>query len=200
MNKLEYSFQFIYLCPVDKKEQIIIAAMKLLAEHGAQATPMSAIAKAAGTGMGTIYNYFATKEELINAIYLYIKGSEINLVSKSIDEATPLKTRFLFYYTAFINFYLKHPEGFAFMDQFQHSPLILDSTKEQGKAGFIPVFALIEQGQKEGIIKNIDMEAILYFLAGTVTTYVRWMISAGKDKHKQHLEQQLRLVWDAIKE
>jgi AcrR family transcriptional regulator len=187
---------------VDKKEQIIVAAMKLLAEHGAQATPMSAIAKAAGTGMGTIYNYFATKEELINAIYLYIKGSEINLVSKSIDEATPLKTRFLFYYTAFINFYLKHPEGFAFMDQFQHSPLILDSTKEQGKAGFIPVFALIEQGQKEGIIKNIDMEAILYFLAGTVTTYVRWMISAGKDKHKhkQHLKQQLRLVWDAIKE
>jgi hypothetical protein len=31
---------------------------------------------------------------------------------------------------------------------------------------------------------------------------VRWMISAGKDKHKhkQHLKQQLRLVWDAIKE
>jgi AcrR family transcriptional regulator len=46
---------------VDKKEQIIKAAMKLLTERGVQATPMSAIAKAANTGMGTIYNYFATK-------------------------------------------------------------------------------------------------------------------------------------------
>jgi AcrR family transcriptional regulator len=41
-----------------------MAAMKLLVDRGIQATPMSAIAKAAGTGMGTIYNYFATKEDL----------------------------------------------------------------------------------------------------------------------------------------
>lgn len=174
--------------------------MKLLAENGVQATPMSAIAKAAGTGMGTIYNYFATKEELINAIYLYIKRSEMDLIAKSIEETAPLKNRFLHYYTAFINFYLKHPEGFAFMDQFQNSPVILSCTKDEGKAGFLPVFALIEQGQDEGIIKKIDMEAILYFLAGTVTTYVRWILSSDQSKHKQHLEQQLRLVWDAIKE
>jgi TetR/AcrR family transcriptional regulator, repressor of fatR-cypB operon len=57
---------------VDKKLQIIHAAMKLLIANGVQATPMSAIAREANTGMGTIYNYYATKEELINAIYIFI--------------------------------------------------------------------------------------------------------------------------------
>lgn len=173
--------------------------MKLLVEKGMQATPMSAIAKAAGSGMGTIYNYFATKEELVNAIYLYIKRSEIALVLKSIDPAASLKSRFLNYYTSFINFYLKYPESFAFMDQMQNSPVIHSSTKEEGKAAFMPVIALIQQGQEEGIIKQTELEVIIYFLSGTITTYVRWMLSIGKKNQKAYLDQQLILVWDAIK-
>lgn len=185
---------------MDKKEQIIVAAMKLLVEKGVQATPMSAIAKAAGTGMGTIYNYFATKEELINAIYLYIKKTEVALVTKSIDPKASLKVRVLSFYTAFINFNLKYPESFAFMDQMQNSPVIQCSTKDEGKAAFMPVIELIEQGQRDGIIKPIEMEVILYFLGGTLTTYVRWILNSGKQKSSVHLEQHLRMVWDAIKE
>lgn len=174
--------------------------MKLLVTKGVQATPMSAIAKAAGTGMGTIYNYFATKEDLINAIYLYIKRSEVLLVTNSIDPNISVKAKFLNYYTAFINFYLKYPESFAFMDQMQNSPIIKIATKEEGKSAFVPVFELIIQGQQEGIIKKIELESILYFLAGTVTTYVRWVLSINKSKHKMLFEHQLRMVWDAIKE
>ncbi|RQO30820.1 TetR family transcriptional regulator [Taibaiella sp. KBW10] len=173
--------------------------MKLLAEKGVQATPMSAIAKAAGTGMGTIYNYFATKEELINAIYLYIKHSEIELVNKSLDHTASLKSRFFHYYTAFINFYLKYPESFAFMDQFQSSPVITACTKDAGKQGFVSVIALIQQGQEEGIIKQMELEALLIFLGGTVTTYVRWVIGIDVHKREPQQEQQMRLVWDAIK-
>ena len=197
---MEYSFQTIYLCSVDKKEQIIIAAMKLLVEKGVQATPMSAIARAAGTGMGTIYNYFATKEDLINAIYLYVKQSEIALVMKSMDPGSSLKAQFMSFYTAFIHFYLKYPESFAFIDQMQNSPVIQAGTKEAGRAAFLPVVELIQRGQKDGIIKQMELEAILFFLAGTVTTYVRWSIGASKQHQKKQLELHLRMVWDAIKE
>jgi TetR/AcrR family transcriptional regulator, repressor of fatR-cypB operon len=185
---------------VDKKEQIIVAAMKLLVEKGIQATPMSAIAKAAGTGMGTIYNYFATKEELINAIYLHVKGSEIELILNSIDPNTSLKAKFLSYYTAFVNFYLKYPESFDFIDQMHNSPVIQPLTKEQGKAAFLPVIQLIQQGQDEGIIKKMELEALLHFLAGTITSYVRWMLSTNLKDQITNLDQQVRMVWDAIKE
>jgi len=55
--------------------------MTLLIEHGVQGTPMSLVAKEANTGMGTIYNYFPAKEDLINAIYIYIKQDELKSVT-----------------------------------------------------------------------------------------------------------------------
>ncbi len=196
---LERLFQSIYFCLVNKKEKILIEAMKLLVENGIQGTPMSAIAKAAGTGMGTIYNYFATKEDLINAIYLHIKTSEITQTLKSLDNGSSLKAQFLTFYLAFINFYLKHPQSFAFMAQMQNAPVITAATMEQGKIAFEPVFDLIKQGQAEGIIKNIEMESITYFLAGTINSFVRWMLELPKKQQKEKIDKQLQLVWDAIK-
>lgn len=177
----------------------MIAAMKLFVANGVQGTPMSAIARAAGTGMGTIYNYFDTKEALINAIYLHIKTSEIAQTLKDIDPEAPVKGRFLDCYSAFIDFYIKFPESFAFMDQVQNNPVITEAVKEQGKTAFAPVLELIVQGQQEGIIKPIDLESIIYFLAGTIPTFVRWLITVPKGARKEKMAHHLQLVWDGIK-
>ncbi|MEM1135659.1 MAG: helix-turn-helix domain-containing protein, partial [Bacteroidota bacterium] len=81
------------------------AAIKLLVENGLHATPMSALAKAANTGMSTIYNYFSTKEILINTIYVVIKHKEEALLSTSVS-MRPVKTQFEHYYALGIEFYL----------------------------------------------------------------------------------------------
>ena len=88
---------------MNKKESILKSALQLLTENGVHNTPMSAIAKAAGTGMGTIYNYFKNKDELINALYLYIKEKE-NSVFIAFDKNQPVKTQFEDYYSNFIIF------------------------------------------------------------------------------------------------
>ncbi|KFF12822.1 hypothetical protein IW15_08525 [Chryseobacterium soli] len=185
---------------MDKREQIIMAAMKLLVERGIQATPMSAIAKAAGTGMGTIYNYFATKEDLINAIYLHIKTSEINQTLKNIPADASVKSKFLGYYTSFVTFYLKFPESFTFIDQMQNSPVIKEETKIIGKNALLPVYELIIKGQQDGIIKKYEIESMLNFLGGTITTFVRWRLGNNNIDAENQLEQQLKMVWDAVKD
>ncbi|WP_290707307.1 TetR/AcrR family transcriptional regulator [Flavihumibacter sp. CACIAM 22H1] len=185
---------------MDKREQIILAAMKLLCEKGVQATPMSAIAKAANTGMGTIYNYFPTKEALINGIYLHIKTAEILVMDTALDETKSLKLRFFHFYTAFVHYYLKYPYSFAFMDQFHSSPVILEETREAGKANFLPVIELLTDGQKQGLIKEMELESLLQFLSGTINTFVRWLQTKPAKQREVLLKQQLRMVWDAIKE
>ena len=52
-----------------KKRKIIAAALKVFASKGYKATRTSDIAEAAGIGKGTIYEYFRSKEELIEAIF-----------------------------------------------------------------------------------------------------------------------------------
>ena len=52
-----------------KKRKIVAAALKVFASKGYKATRTSDIAAAAGIGKGTIYEYFRSKEELIEAIF-----------------------------------------------------------------------------------------------------------------------------------
>jgi hypothetical protein len=99
-----------------------------------------------------------------------------------------------------VEFYLKYPLSFAFMDQFQSSPIISEETKKEGKANFLPLFNLLKQGQKDGLIKEMELESLLQFLAGTITTFVRWVQDQPKSHREALLKQQWRMVWDAIKE
>jgi len=54
----------------DKKELILNTALKLFAEKGYHATSISSIAKDAGISKGLMYNYFESKETLLNEIIL----------------------------------------------------------------------------------------------------------------------------------
>lgn len=53
----------------DKRERILKAAVKVFARNGFHATRVSEVAKAAGVADGTIYLYFASKEELLVRLF-----------------------------------------------------------------------------------------------------------------------------------
>lgn len=48
--------------------EILVAAEELLLTHGAHAVNMAAIAKRAGIAVGTLYNYFTDKEDLLKTL------------------------------------------------------------------------------------------------------------------------------------
>ena len=53
----------------DLKSRIDRAALHLFAERGADATPIPMIAEAAGVAVGSLYHYYANKEELVGRLY-----------------------------------------------------------------------------------------------------------------------------------
>ncbi len=181
-----------------KRNKILKAALNLLNRNGVHATPMAAIAKEAGTGMGTIYNYFANKEVLINEIYLDIKKMEATLFPP-FDENEPIKTQFENYYQIVIQFYVNNPADFQFLEQVYSSPIITDESRAIGLKAVLPVFQLIEIGQKNRVIKSINTSEIMQFVGGSVLAFSRWFIQDEK-KDLVSMENQLRMVWDAIKE
>ncbi len=52
------------------KKILLDAAFALFAKNGYEKTSIAQIAKAAGVSKGLVYNYFSSKEELLNAIFL----------------------------------------------------------------------------------------------------------------------------------
>ena len=57
----------------DKRNAILDAATRVFAERGLTAAPTSEISRRAGVADGTLFTYFKTKDDLINALYREIK-------------------------------------------------------------------------------------------------------------------------------
>ena len=159
---------------------------------------MSLIAKAAGTGMGTIYNYFPNKDLLINEIYLRIKNSEKSVFSE-FNTGKPIKTQFENHFASIIDFFIKNPSYFKFMEQLEASPIITQESREEGEKSIEPVAILLKQGQKDRIIKDINVTEMLMFIGGAVLSYLRLYFNQTGTT-KSLLKNQIQMVWDAIKE
>lgn len=68
-----------------KREQILEAAARLFVEQGFHATTVGGIARLAGVGKGTVYEYFSSKEELFRelvrrTVQAYLEGIESTLL------------------------------------------------------------------------------------------------------------------------
>jgi AcrR family transcriptional regulator len=69
----------------DKKTAIMEAALKLFTERGFHGTSTAQISKEAGVATGTLFNYFPTKEDLINSLYFEVKGQLSQSMGKEIE-------------------------------------------------------------------------------------------------------------------
>jgi AcrR family transcriptional regulator len=66
------------------RKKILDAAVELMSDEGIDKVSMRRIAKAAGMGEATIYNYFATKEKLLAAYFLR-RSDDVVAALKTVD-------------------------------------------------------------------------------------------------------------------
>lgn len=58
---------------MNRKEEIILAALKLASQNGLGSVSMSRIAEKLGIRKPSLYNHFKSKEEIISAMYQYLR-------------------------------------------------------------------------------------------------------------------------------
>ena len=72
------------------KEQIIMQAEKLLVKEGPEKISIRGVAKACGIAVGTIYNYYPTKDALIADLILHRWSRSKDGMYRSLDGASDL--------------------------------------------------------------------------------------------------------------
>lgn len=70
----------------DKKKALLEAATTAIAQSGIAAST-AVIARNAGVAEGTLFRYFATKDELINELYLHLKQSLCQSMIANLDRS-----------------------------------------------------------------------------------------------------------------
>jgi AcrR family transcriptional regulator len=184
---------------VQKIHQIYTATLSLVTEKGLAGITMSEIAKAAGLATGTLYIYFKSKDELINSLFTHCRKSSAEIYFKNYEAEKPFKIGFKTIWLNLLKYRLQRFEEAVFMEQCYHSPFITESNKDISKKLLQPLYALMERGKKENLVKDMDTFLLLTFMVGTLNEVVKQAHYSGRKLTKIIIEDSFQLCWDGLK-
>ncbi len=87
----------------DKRNAILDAATRVFAECGLTAAPTSEISKEAGVAEGTLFTYFKTKDDLMNALYREIKLELADAMMSGFPRKKSVRTRLQHVWDGYVN-------------------------------------------------------------------------------------------------
>ncbi|RFB78800.1 TetR/AcrR family transcriptional regulator [Methylovirgula sp. 4M-Z18] len=180
-----------------KREAILAAATELVATQGVGA-PTAKIAQSAGLAEGTLFKYFATKDELLNQLYLAIKADLADAMLKAYPAEASVVERARHVWGCVIDWGAKYPLKRRAMRQLTVSDRVTAETRKIGAAAFHEVSAMLDQCASEGLVA-IDAAgafagAIFDALAETTLEFI-----AREPKKKEHYKSAgFKALWNGV--
>jgi len=186
----------------DKRDEIIRAALELIAEHGFHGAPMAMIADRAGVGAGTIYRYFENKDVLINELYRGIEDRMQLFILEGYATEAPFRARFLHLGTGLLRFFIEHPLVFRYVEQFHNSPygVAVRRDKILGNGGGCNAFKeLFEQGLAQQVLKDFPLVILFDLAFGPLVTVARDHILGFVQLDDAMIERTIDACWDGVR-
>ncbi len=183
----------------DKRERIIAAALKLFCEQGFQQTSTAAISREAGVATGTLFVYFKSKDELINALYREAKNAMALYFQEDLDPEASIKEKLFHFWQKAIDWALDNQYQFRFFSMYSHSPFISNLTKEEAAEAFKFSQDLVEEAKKEKAIINLDSGLLINIFGGNLNATVNFITQNPNLRNPQVIIQQtFDIFWKGI--
>lgn len=183
----------------NKREQILQSALALISKNGFHGASVTAVAKAANVGMGTIYRYFDNKEALIIEIYRVIKSSLIKRMEAGLRSSNDTRTQFAAVWQNLARHYMADPDALNFMEQFSNSPYFMQVTEQERSELQYPIYQFIQQAQEKGEIKDSPIEILMATVYGTIVALVKLHINGDYLLDEQAIQTAVSISWDAVR-
>ena len=186
----------------DKREEIVRAALELIAEHGFHGAPMSMIADRANVGTGTIYRYFENKDELITELYRDLEERIYPVLLEGYTPGKPFRERFLHLGTALLSYFIENPLDFRYLEQFHNSPYgtVIRRDKILGERDGCDVFReLIEEGVSQQVIKDLPLVVLFALAFGPLLAVARDHILGFVTLDDLLIARSIEACWDGVK-
>ena len=145
---------------VDKRRQILDAAIRVFARQGFYATRVSDIADEAGVAYGLVYHYFKSKEEVLNELFTERWSLLLAAIEEADREGASARAK------------LEAVAGFI-VDSYRHDPelmkvIIVEVTRAANSFGrthlpeirraYDSIAKIVADGQAEGVFRR-DIDA-----------------------------------------
>jgi AcrR family transcriptional regulator len=121
----------------DKRNAILEAAARVFAERGLTAAPTSEISKRARIADGTLFTYFRTKQDLINALYGEIKLELADAMMAGFPRKKSVRTRLRHVWDSYVNWGVRNPQKRKVLAQLQVSGMLSRESIQAASAPFV---------------------------------------------------------------
>jgi AcrR family transcriptional regulator len=182
----------------DKRHAILEAATRLFAERGLTAAPTSEISKRAGVAEGTLFTYFTTKDDLLNALYREIKLELADAMMSDFPRKKKVAARLRHVWDRYVNWGIANPEQRRALVQLQVSEVLTKASRDAGGAPFVEFQTMIRDAIEQRVFRNdIPVELISKSLAALMEATIDLTVS-NRPKAKQYRDSGFQMFWAGI--
>ena len=183
----------------DKRTAIMEATLKLFTERGFHGTSTAQISKEAGVATGTLFNYFPTKEYLINSLYFEVKGQLSHSMGREIEEQSTFQDKLRKIWSNLVKWGVDNQDEFLFVGQFCSSPYITKFTREEVMKEYIFLHNLVDEGIKMGEIRDFSVElTIAMFYQGSRAVVNLILDSDPSLDENKIIEEGFQIIWRGL--
>ncbi|OAN16903.1 TetR family transcriptional regulator [Photobacterium jeanii] len=183
----------------DKKERILQATEKLLAEYGFHGLSMQMVAKEARVAAGTIYRYFEDKDDLLYQLHDHILGYVANKLTANVNDEMPIEQQFRTMWLNIWNMAINGDAPLINRGQFENLPR--RNSQEQRrleKTMFAKVDTMFNQGKADGVFKDLDNEILSALGLEPSACLARKHVNGVYAVDDEALNATIDACWDAI--
>jgi AcrR family transcriptional regulator len=182
----------------DKRNAILEAATRLFAERGLTAAPTSEISKQAGIAEGTLFTYFETKDDLINALYREIKLELAGAMMSDFPRKKKVGIRLRHVWDRYLNWGIANSKQRKALAQLTVSEALTKESRDAGGAPFVEFQGMIRDGIEQRVFRNdVPVELISKTLTALVEATIDLTL-ANPSKAKQYRESGFEMFWAGI--
>jgi len=182
----------------DKRNAILDAATRLFAERGLTAAPTSEISKQAGIAEGTLFTYFKTKNDLINALYREIKLELADAMMSDFPRKKNVRARVRHVWDRYVNWGIANPNQRKVLAQLTVSEVLTKESRDAGSAPFVEFQAMIRDAIEQRVFRSdLPVELISRSLAALVEATIDLTVS-NRSKAKQYRDSGFQMFWAGI--
>ena len=184
----------------DKKAVLLEAAIDLFSREGFWNTSTSRISKHANVATGTLFNYFASKEALIDEVYVTLKQELLDAIESGGADSQDLQSFLRQFFHQIVDWGTRNPVRFLLLKQLSLSNLVSQEAQQKMIGELSYALDLIESGSRAGTLATHSQNYIaylLFFTAEATTMYaIDQKLKAGR--REKLCQEGFDVLWKGI--
>jgi AcrR family transcriptional regulator len=180
----------------DKRNAILSAATSVFSERGLGAAT-SAISHAAGVAEGTLFTYFKTKDDLVNALYCEIKLELADAMMSDFPRRASVRLRFQHVWDRYAEWGIANPEQYRVLQQITVWGGLTDESRRAGIAPFLEIEKVAETAVADRVFLDRPLEFIAAAMSALAETTIQFM-RRSPSQAEMYRKAGFEMLWAAV--